>query len=361
MVYEKMNLFEDRGASLIRYQLDKSSEMPNVAVRPAVVIIPGGGYAYCSDREAEPVAIAFLNMGFHTFVLHYSVGMHGLWPRPFEEGEKALSIIRENAHAWNIDTNKIAVVGFSAGGHLAASLGTMGRIRPNAMILGYPAMNPSIMQTGYLQERMNINGREIIPYPHIAEYVDEKTSPAFVFLSGEDSIIRFSDMAEMLGKMEACGIPFELHHFAYGGHGFSLSTDFTSSGAAQLYDPDYRGKWISLCLEWLKRTWGEFAHTNEINESGMRVIGTYQGEEYSLDDRIENLLENEECVSILSEVFPDIKEFPELDRSESLMYAIRFLRYGEIEDFRVLQKLEERLNKVQKPIRRDGGKDEETV
>ena len=123
--------------------------------RGAVLILPGGSYRYTSPREAEPVALQFNAAGFHAFVLDYRVAP-SRYPKPLLDASKAMCIIRENADNWKIDSGKIAVCGFSAGGHLAASLGvhwqkdylksvpgvSEGLNRPDALILCYPVISP---------------------------------------------------------------------------------------------------------------------------------------------------------------------------------------------------------------------------
>src|SRR3989304_3816830 len=130
--------------TLTSYLLDSSQEMPNTRLRPVVLVFPGGGYYACSDREAEPIALAFLAEGYQAFVLRYSIGENASFPRPLNDAEEALELIRVNADEWSVDPARIAVCGFSAGGHLAAALGTMGRVRPNALILAYPCILDSI-------------------------------------------------------------------------------------------------------------------------------------------------------------------------------------------------------------------------
>ena len=128
---------EDQKVSLTGFLLDASREMPNMENRPAVLVIPGGGYRMCSDREAEPIAMLFAQEGYHTFVLRYTVGETGTFTfeQPFGDAVRALKYIRENAAEFHVLPDKIAAIGFSAGGHLASSLGT---ISPHPGLPLYP-------------------------------------------------------------------------------------------------------------------------------------------------------------------------------------------------------------------------------
>ena len=127
-------------AQLTCYLQDPCTEMPALDRCPAILIFPGGAYAFCSDREADPVALAFLNAGYNAFVLRYSVSQNcpveEVYTNAFAEAQEAMDYLHQNAGDLHIDPEQIAVVGFSAGGHLAASVGTMGRVRPAAMLLG---------------------------------------------------------------------------------------------------------------------------------------------------------------------------------------------------------------------------------
>jgi len=107
------------------YILHNSREFDYNRKRPAVLVLPGGAYMSTSDREAEPVALAFASKGYHAFVLRYSCKEKALLPQPILDAFKAILIIRDNAEEWCVDSNKIAVCGFSAGGHLASCLATM--------------------------------------------------------------------------------------------------------------------------------------------------------------------------------------------------------------------------------------------
>ena len=112
-------------AQLTCYLQDPCTEMPALDRCPAILIFPGGAYAFCSDREADPVALAFLNAGYNAFVLRYSVSQNcpveEVYTNAFAEAQEAMDYLHQNAGDLHIDPEQIAVVGFSAGGHLAAS------------------------------------------------------------------------------------------------------------------------------------------------------------------------------------------------------------------------------------------------
>ena len=110
-------------AALDGYILDCELLLGQEKSRPAIVVIPGGGYLYCSPREGEPVALAYAARGFHAFILRYSVGWDAADFSPLNEVSWAIGYIREHAAQWHIDPDKIAACGFSAGGHLALAAG----------------------------------------------------------------------------------------------------------------------------------------------------------------------------------------------------------------------------------------------
>ncbi len=110
---------------------------------PPSLIFPGGGYRFCSDREAEPIAMAFLAEGYQAFVLRYSLNDQAAFPRPLNDAEEALELIRSKSRQWHVDPARIAVCGFSAGGHLAAALGTMGTSSPGRNAPGI-SLHPEI-------------------------------------------------------------------------------------------------------------------------------------------------------------------------------------------------------------------------
>ena len=140
-------------AWITTYFWEESQELYPGQVRPVILICPGGAYRMTSDREAEAIAVRFMSMGYHTAVLRYSVAP-AVYPVALRQLAEAVSLLRRRSGEWMIDSNKILVMGFSAGAHLAASLGVFWNnrkivdelamepeiIRPNGMILCYPVI-----------------------------------------------------------------------------------------------------------------------------------------------------------------------------------------------------------------------------
>ncbi len=229
---------ESKKVSLTAYILSAETDLGGNGFRPAVLVCPGGGYRCCSNREAEPIATAFLSEGFHAFVLRYSINDDAEFPRPLNDAEWAMDIIRENADDFGIDEVKIAVCGFSAGGHLAAALGTMGRVRPAAMILGYPCIMDNLGKV--LQ----------FPIPSLEKEVDEKTPPCYIFTTRDDATVPVSHSIEFASALDRAGKPFEMHIFGSGRHGLSRAKPLTACGRDEMVNPIV-AQWVPMCIDWL--------------------------------------------------------------------------------------------------------------
>lgn len=240
-----IDLTKNVNVTLTAYILDAFTEMPNTRLRPAILLCPGGGYRFCSDREAEPVGMVFLARGYHVFILRYSLNENAPFPKPLQDAEEALELIRNHAAEWGVEVDKIAACGFSAGGHLAAALGTMGRIRPNALILGYPCILDSM--SAILPA----------PVPSLEQYVDQHTPPTFIFTTAEDATVPVGNSLQFAAALDAAKVPFELHIFQQGKHGLSLAEAQTSCGSKDLVSRDF-AKWVDLCSAWLENLFGGF-------------------------------------------------------------------------------------------------------
>lgn len=240
MKMQEIMLDKSRDARLTAIIQDVEGEFGNIKKRPAVIVMPGGAYWGCSDREAEPVAFAYAKAGFQAFILRYAVGEHRGWPYPLDEYEQAMELIDEKQDEWHILTDKIAVVGFSAGGHLAATAATTAKHRPNAAILGYAALNKEI--SDLCQPGM--------PYP--VEEVDDETCPCFLFAARDDNVVDVCNTLQFEQALWEKGIMFESHIYAYGQHGFSTAEPHINSNPIC----SRASHWVEDSIAWLGDMFG---------------------------------------------------------------------------------------------------------
>ena len=230
-------------------------------IHPAVIVCPGGGYSMVSDREAEPVARAYFAAGYNTYILSYSVGKEGAKNfKPLSQLAATIAEVRKNAEAWFTAKDQIAVCGFSAGGHLAASLGTLfneekflhvfGRtedIRPNAMILGYPVITAD--EFAHVGSIENVSGApkgsEEYAWFGLHQHVDNETPPTFLWHTAEDKSVPVENSLKMCLALSAAKVPFEYHVVPKGWHGMSTCTKEVGS-----YNP-YNARWMEWSIVWL--------------------------------------------------------------------------------------------------------------
>lgn len=264
---KRINITEDGRVSLTPYILDKSPEMPLSENRPAVVVIPGGGYQALSDREGEPIAMGFAAQGFNTFVLRYSVGEYASFPNPLTDLMKAMKIIRDNAAAWNTAPDKISVVGFSAGGHLVASLGVYWNdekilaragvkaeeAKPNALILCYPVISSgSRREPGTIATAAKGHDEpDIYETLSLEKHVGPHTPPCYIAHTFFDPIVPVENSLLFAEALAANNVPFELHVTQDGVHGLALGDHITSFGPL-LHNSAFAA-WVKGSGEWMKK------------------------------------------------------------------------------------------------------------
>ena len=240
MKAKESSLDESRNVTMTAYIQEADGEF-GFSKRPAMVVIPGGGYAMCSDREADPVAMAYLKAGYQAFVLRYTCTPKGKWPLPLEDYEQAMALIEEHADEWHLDKSRIAVVGFSAGGHLAACAATVAQHKPAAAVLVYPAILKDICDM--CQPGM--------PYPH--EHVTAQTCPCFLVAARDDRTVDISNTLCMELALTKKGVAFESHIYSYGGHGFSTGEDWINTNSVCPRLP----RWVPDSIEWLGEVMGK--------------------------------------------------------------------------------------------------------
>lgn len=236
--------------------------------RPAILIIPGGGYLNIADSENEPLAITYLAAGYNAFVLNYSTGDKSEYPTPLIEASKAIIELRKNCIQYNIDPNKIVVCGLSAGAHLAGLLATQyftplltdtlgvssNILRPDALIFAYPLFDLKLYNDG-VEEKGKIFGKMLWDEKANVNSLDnihEEMPPVFIWHTRDDPIVPSNQSLMLATKLAQFGIPYELHMFNIGDHGLSTCNGLSLYGKIGLRDyPVNVDKWVEMSINWV--------------------------------------------------------------------------------------------------------------
>ena len=239
------------------YSVPLSCYLPDAAPRtyfkenrPAVVVLPGGGYEMTYPGEGEPIALSYLARGFCAFVLDYSV-YPARFPQALVEALTAIRFVREHAKEYGIDPAKIAICGFSAGGHLAACTGTLWNhaclneyldndralYRPNAMFLAYPVINVASHKGSYLNlfsQREEELTTEIQNLLNLENQVSKETPPTFLWHTTSDSTVPAKASLEFALALAEKKIPYEIRIWSGDRHGTGLGNYVTEPKSAPL-------------------------------------------------------------------------------------------------------------------------------
>ncbi|MDO4867147.1 MAG: alpha/beta hydrolase [Clostridia bacterium] len=295
MKIETIVLNQERDVSLTAYIQPVGGEFGRIERRPAVLVIPGGGYHFCSDREAEPVAFAYLKAGYQAFILRYSLNEQAVWPNPLDDYEQAMALIRQSADAWHVAGERIAVVGFSAGGHLAACAATMSKNRPNAAILGYPVIDGAC-------------ARDYLPSaPDVIEHVDGNTCPCFVFATRTDNLVPASNAIHLVDALYQKEVAFESHIYSNGHHGLSTGdTSIEGEAFCERYS-----RWVEDSIAWLGDVLGGVTPKGLTEPRfGAKVNGNREST-LNLDCTMAHLMASESATALLDAAMPGwSKGFP---------------------------------------------------
>lgn len=295
MITKKITLYESRqDVTLTTYLIEDSHEMLNGKKRPAILICPGGAYMFCSDREAEPIALRFAAMGYHAFVLRYSVYNKGVMVDPRGEMPEdpdscypnamcdigaAMLYIRDHSEEWLVDADRIVLSGFSAGAHNSAMYCTcwnngilaqrFGRpaeeFRPAGAVLGYGYYDWGALRASETSDMARMMGESVdfgyfgTKHPDKEQYeaaspalhVTKDTPPMFLWTTCGDNTLPSQQSMIMGISLANAGIPYELHIFEIGDHGLALADQATAGYQGEL-NADV-ADWPLKAQRWMQR------------------------------------------------------------------------------------------------------------
>lgn len=237
---------------------------PDSANRSAILICPGGGYTHLAGQhEGNDVAAFFNQFGFDAFVLHYRLNNSEQrghrYPAQYNDVTTAMRLIKSRAAEWKLDPERIGVLGFSAGGHLASTLGTMIKpsdpksssvlekfgTRPAFMVLIYPVISLSTKYAhrGSVEMLLGRNPEfRLLDSLSTNNRVTAQTPPTFLVYSNDDMVVPPENGVLFYEALRKEGVAASLHIYDHGGHGYGMAPK----------DPVLR-TWPSLCIQWLRR------------------------------------------------------------------------------------------------------------
>lgn len=280
MILEKVSIpFQDKEPATLTVYVPEKAHDSVVQQRPAVLICPGGGYQNLSWREGEVVALRFLAAGFVAAVLYYSCGESALFPQSLCEAALAFAHLKENSDAYSVDPERIYTCGFSAGGHLALSLGVFWEkawlsklvkkdaslLRPTAQILCYPVVtgDEKYSHAGSIETLVGKGATgEKIDLVSLEGQVSEHTPPTFLWTTTTDQAVPAKNSLLLADALYEKNIPLEFHLYGWGKHGLSLSDRSVQTKVNLQKDADachvnpHTATWFPLCLEWLEKSFG---------------------------------------------------------------------------------------------------------
>ena len=269
MTYKKIDLAKEyglQGGELECICLDLPFDKQQAWKRPAVIVVPGGGYAMCSRREAEVVALPFLARGFQAFILRYKTASDGVcYPEELLELASAFDYVRKNADQLFVNPEEVFAVGFSAGGHLVADLSCEHMLieekygkpldcKPTAVGLGYPV----IYNEGHRGSFINLvkglpeeEAARVKSALNLDERVTKDTSPAFIWSTFEDSCVPCENSLRYARALKAANVRFALHIYPFGEHGLSTADNEIADYYGAKAVEGARG-WIDECCKFFR-------------------------------------------------------------------------------------------------------------
>ncbi len=285
MIYEKINISKEypmleKGKNDVILDVICREKMSDIGNKkyPALLICPGGGYAWVSPREADPIALAFVAKGIQCFILHYNVYPSVVYPTQLLEAAAAVDYIRNNAEKYSVMPDQISVIGFSAGGHLAGNYGIewhkdfvceklkteKENLRPNGLVLCYGVL--SAVENVHEESIAHLLGERVDDYELRERVSFEKnvikglTPPSFIWHTQEDQLVPVQNSIQAAQALIAEKIPVELHIYTQGWHGLATADALTLEEEAIQRGtvlPEAPKNWIDQCAKFLFRLAGK--------------------------------------------------------------------------------------------------------
>ncbi|MCH5186192.1 MAG: alpha/beta hydrolase [Oscillospiraceae bacterium] len=230
--------------------------------KAAVIVCPGGAYEFRAPHEGPDIAKWLKKNGVSAFVLDYRTAqMQHLGYAPLADAMRAIRYVRYNSEKWGLDKNKIAIMGFSAGGHLAASLSVhfdkeiytpsdetdREDTRPNASVLCYPVID--MFEYRHDGSRQNLIGENPLhkdkEFMALYKHVNENTPQTFIWHTSSDAAVPIENTLLYSSALSKAKVPFEVHIYPIGSHGLGLAND-------ENHDCPYVSQWGESLLKWLE-------------------------------------------------------------------------------------------------------------
>ena len=248
--------FTAHDAPVIGYIQDDHDRLVAHKKRPAIVICAGGAYRWLSPREKDPVALHFASLGYQTFLIGYSVGERAGELRPLRELAETVRILRQRAEEWHIEPEHISVLGFSAGGHLAASLAALWHrpelglgedCRPDAVVLCYPVITTGEHCHAESVSYVTGGDEKLMGLLSLENQVTSHMPPVFIWHCTGDESVPVENTMLFTAAMQRAKVPYECHLFTGGAHGISMCNQEVETPWPAV------SAWVGLCDTWLNQ------------------------------------------------------------------------------------------------------------
>lgn len=238
MKIQNISLDPTNHSSLTIYQSNTNTDLPGI------VVVGGGSYKKLQERDTERVALQFATHAFQSFVVNYPTDEQKNYTEAKKAIEQAFSYIANHASQLQVDLNKLGIIGFSAGGQLAAAYSNQITTLAKFTMLGYPVIKPT------LDEKMGVKSEDV------SQLVTKVTPPTFIWGAVNDQLTPFLEHIHIYVEVLAQNnVSFEVHEFGSGDHGIALANKWTSVVNGDRVD-QHMSRWFPLGVEWLQEVVG---------------------------------------------------------------------------------------------------------